>query len=301
MRTTMNILMFGLVASAACGPRDDTAARDLERCTKELAATSRLESAGRADARHARRAFGDLAATNRRIAQAVSKALERDAEHYDQTLVDNLTGLVGSSAANPDVGIRQQDRLLRSSHGVLRDVSMYRLLAYYNNSIRLYREIELFLGRTVRAKDLIKRYAEDTTRTRKYGVVFVEDAGKYYLGQLVELGDLTCAKVGSEGMCRKQDITGFMVRVDDSRAWSPRPGKPASRQRLTDIVIPIIPDESWRRVTAGWPGHMDFARYRTGIQEMAAICSLLARDEKAVAQDLERAATRTGPSTAPSR
>jgi hypothetical protein len=81
------------------------------------------------------------------------------------------------------------------------------------------------------------------------------------------------------------------VRSIPSGAWIPRPGKPGGRQRISDIVIPIIPDQAWQHLTAN-RGYVAYKDYIIRYRRIAALVALLARDGKVLKRDLHKAANR---------
>ncbi len=217
---------------------------------------------------------------------------------YDEKLFADLNEILSSSAVRStdlsatEKAKKQQEQLFQTNYAMMEGIVVDRLFTYYNNTIRLFAELDSFLQKTERAKDLIKSYSQEVDQgQKKYGIIFAEDKGQYYLGQLVEVGDIDCMKKESKD-CKKEDIKGFMVRVGTSKTWSARPGKPAGKQKVTEIVIPIIPNENWRQVAVGKPGYIAYKEYVMAYSRITAICGLLSRDEKLLLQDLAKAAGR---------
>ncbi len=125
------------------------------------------------------------------------------------------------------------------------------------------------------------------SRAREYGIVLREDVGEHYLGQLVEVGNMGCVR-GDCGRAERE----LLVRMNSKGTWEARPRKPGGDHAMTDIVVPIIPDESWTMATVGKPGYLDYHDYRRGYSSALASCARLARDEKQLLQDLSKAAKR---------
>ena len=126
---------------------------------------------------------------------------------------------------------------------------------------------------------------------QKFGIVLSSDEGRYFLGSLVEVGNIVCAKPEAKE-CKKDDIKGFMVR-SGSGPWQARPGKPDKKKgEISEIVIPITPDENWQRVAVGKKGYMEYREYAGGLGRLQAIVGLLNRDEKPLMQDLSKAGNR---------
>jgi hypothetical protein len=226
-----------------------------------------------------------------RMARARARARARAAggRAYDEQLLEDLKAIL---RASPDRTAERQKKLFRTNYALMEGIVIDRLFKYYNNTLRLMDELQRFIRRAEASKELIEGYGSAADRRRKYGIVFAEDAGSYYLGQLVEMGDLICAGEQTGGGCRRRDVRGFYVRSTAGGAWSPRPGKPGSGGRLTEVVVPIIPDESWRQVASARRGYLAYADYTQRLGRVAAIAALLARDVKQLQQDLGQAAGR---------
>jgi len=247
------------------------------------------------DASRIKKGVVKISALNRKLAIIIaeSRARNKGKVLYDDKLLEDLKDVRLTSAfANPEKAKKQQDELFRTNYAMMEDISINRLFNYYNNTLRLLLEIESFLQKTNLTKDLIKSYSTEADKgQKKYGIVFAEDAGKYYLGSLVEVGNIICLDKEAKE-CSKDKIEGFQIRTGISGAWSPRPGKPTGKQKITEIVIPIIPDTNWQQVAVGRRGYLAYKAYRLGYARMSAIAALLARDEKALMQDLGKAAGR---------
>ncbi len=203
--------------------------------------------------------------------------------------------LRASPHASPEKAKKRQDELFRTNYAMMEDITINRLFQYYNNTLRLYQELEIFIQKTDRNKDLIKAFSDAQGKggDKKYGIVFASDEGKYFLGSLVEVGNIVCEEEGKGANCPKAKIGGFMVRSNFSGSWAPRIGKPgSSSQNFTEIVIPIIPDQNWRSVATGKKGRLAFQDYKRGYLTLSAISSLLIRGEKMLIQDLGKASNR---------
>lgn len=248
------------------------------------------------DARQIQEEVTKMAAVNKKVAEAIDRSQKRNQGKviYDEKLVEELKDVLRASpAANPERARKQQEQLFRTNYAMMEGLVIDRLFNYYNNSIRLYAELEAFLQKSERTAELVKAYSPEVEKGgQKFGIVFAEDAGSYYLGQLVEVGNIDCAKPEAKE-CKKEDIKGFMVRVSGTGSWTPRIGKPATKKdKITDIVVPIIPDENWKKVAVGKKGYMEYKEYQTGIGRLAALSALIFRDEKPLIIDLGKAAGR---------
>jgi hypothetical protein len=105
------------------------------------------------------------------------------------------------------------------------------------------------------------------------------------------VGNIDCAKPDAKE-CKKEDIRGFMIRTGATGSWTARPGKPGKKEKVSDIVIPIIPDENWKKVAVGKRGYLEHREFQAGLGRLLAISALLHRDEKPLVQDLGKAAGR---------
>jgi hypothetical protein len=237
-----------------------------------------------------------LAKINKRVAEVLHESRVRNQNkiRYDGKLIEDLKEILRASPdANAEKAKKRQDELFRTNYAMMESIVIDRLFNYYNNTIRLMAELEDFLRKAEDAKELLEKYADEISKEeRKYGVVFAEDAGKYYLAQMVEVGDIVCTDPKAKS-CAKEDINGFMVRTGMGGAWAPRPGKPGGKAgRITEIVIPIIPDEFFRQVVVGRPGYLAFKDFVNQYGRMAAIAGVLGRDERELMKDLGKAAGR---------
>jgi hypothetical protein len=246
------------------------------------------------DAARIKKEVAKISALNKKIAGALaeSRVRFRGKVLYDEKLLEDLKDIRLSSAfADPEKAKKRQDELFRTNYAMMEDIAINRLFNYYNNTLRLLMQMEVFLQKTNRSRELIKSYSDQqgAQGLKKYGIVFAEDAGNYYLGQLVEVGNIVCEDKAAKE-CKKDQIEGFMIRSGVSGSWAPRIGKPKGKHKITEIVIPIIPDENWRQVAVGRRGYLAFKEYTLGYARMSAIAALLARDEKSLTQDLGKAA-----------
>ncbi len=238
-----------------------------------------------------------IIATNKKLGSVIAGTREKNKGKllYDETLLEELKDILRASPhASPQKAKKRQDALFRTNYAMMEDITINRLFSYYNNTLRLYQQLESFLQKTERNKDLIKAFsdAQGASGDKKYGVVFASDEGNYYLGQLVEVGNIVCTDEKARD-CPKNKIGGFMVRSNFSGSWAPRIGKPMeAKQKFTDIIVPIIPDNNWRSVATGKKGRLQFQDYKRGYLMLSALVSLLKRDEKTLVQDLGKAANR---------
>jgi hypothetical protein len=246
------------------------------------------------DAKQIQEEVTKIAAANRKIAEVVATSQARNKGIvFDEQMIESIKDVLRSSPqANAEKARKQQDQLFRTNYAMMDDIVINRLFNYYNNSIRLYENLELFVQKTERNKELIKTYQKETEKEKgaNYGLVFSEDKGQFYIGSLVEVGQPDCAKEVPAGKeCKMEDIKGFMVRTPGG-SWSARAGKPAAKgAKITDIVVPITPDETWKQVAVGKRGYIPFHDYKRGYLELLGTCALLARDEKPLLQDLGKA------------
>lgn len=237
-----------------------------------------------------------MAKINKRVAEVLHESRLRNQNKikYDEKLIEDLKEILRASPdANAEKAKKRQDELFRTNYAMMESIVIDRLFNYYNNTIRLMAELEDFLRKAEDSRELLMKYVDEMSKEeRKYGVVFAEDAGKYYLAQMVEVGDIVCADPKAKS-CAKEDITGFNVRTGMGGAWAPRPGKPSGKAgRITEIVIPIIPDEFFRQIVVGRPGYLAFKDFVNQFGRLTAIAALLARDERELSKDLGKAAGR---------
>jgi len=236
-----------------------------------------------------------IADVNKKIAEVLHKSRLRNKNRikFDSQLVEDLKDILRKSPdASAERAKKRQDELFRTNYAMMESIVIDRLFNYYNNTIRLMGELEHFIRMAEDSADMLKKYSDTIDEgQRKYGIVFAEDAGSYYLGQLVEVGNIVCADEKAAN-CPKEQINGFMVRTSVRGSWNPRPGKPPKKGRISDIIIPVIPDEFFRQVVVGRPGYLAFNAYLRQYSRLTAIAALLSRDEKELVKDLGKAAGR---------
>ena len=250
------------------------------------------------DAKGIKQEVVKLVKLNRRLVGVLSETRARGGGRivYDEQMIEDLKDILRASPlANPKKAKKSQEKLFRTNYAMMEDMAIYRLFEYYNNSLRLLSGIESFLQKTNRTKELIKSYSNESTRkgTRKYGVVFSEDRGQYYLGELVEVGNLICEDPALGARCPAEKIQGFKIKTGLSDTWVDRKGKPSDPKKITEIVIPINPETpTWKEVAVGRRGYLAFREYVMGYSQLAGIASMLRRDEKTLVQDLGKQANR---------
>lgn len=235
-----------------------------------------------------------MATVNKKVAEVLHKSRVRQKGlKYDAQMLEDLKDILRKSPnASADKIKTRQDELFRTNYAMMESVVIDRLFNYYNDTIRLMAGIELFIRTAEQSEELLKKYSDSIKEgQRKYGIVFAEDAGKYYLGKFVEVGNLVCADEKAKE-CPKDQIKGFFVRTSVQGSWSPRPGKPSKPGKIAEVVIPIIPDEFFRQIVVGRPGYLAYKDYVRKYGQLSAIAALLSKTEKELVKDLGKAAGR---------
>lgn len=247
------------------------------------------------DARTIRAEVIAMARVNKQVAVTLARARARARGRlvYDKALLEELkTILRRSPDANPEQARKRQERLFQTNYAMMEGIVIERLFKYYNNTLRLTGALQDFVQQAEGSRELIESYGSSAARQRKHGIVVVEDAGTHYRGRLVEVGNIVCSDERAGNRCRRSAIRGFFVRFGDSSAWSPRSGRPGPNGKIARVVIPIIPDESWRQIATAKRGHVAYRDYVRGFSRVAAIAALLSKEEKSLKQDLSKAAGR---------
>lgn len=251
------------------------------------------------DARRIHTEIGKMAKLEQGIVIALADSRKR--EHgqiaYDPKLIEDLKQAQMTSAYGQVENAKKIEQVLfRSNYAMMDDLLISRLFSYYNNSLRMVQAVDDFVDAAERNKDDIIKYTSESADSaqRKYGIVFAEDKGAFYLGALVEVGKPVChdAKATAEGRCRANQIEGFEVKTSGGKGWSKRAGKPSKKSQLSDIVIPIIPDRTWQDVASAKPGAMAYARYVARYKAILRIATLLDHDRKPLLESLEKQADR---------
>ena len=249
------------------------------------------------DARGIKKEVIKLVKLNRRLVGVLAETRTRGDGKiiYDEQMVEDLKDILRASPlANPKKAKKSQEKLFRTNYAMMEDMTIYRLFDYYNNSLRLLSGIETFLQKTNRTKDLIKAYSANVAKkkARRYGLVISADMGKYYLGDMVELGNPICEDAAAE-KCPNDKVKGFRIRAGLSGEWQDRPGKPSDPKKIEEVVIPINPQtDTWKQVAVGRRGFLPYREYVMGYAQLTSIASRLRRDEKTLIQDLGKQANR---------
>ena len=237
-----------------------------------------------------------LVKLNRRLVGVLSETRTRNGGKvvYDESMIEDLKDILRASPlANPKKAKKSQEQLFRTNYAMMEDMTIYRLFNYYNNSLRLLSGIETFLQKTNRSKEVIQEYSKGSRRdARKYGVVLV-DMGRYYMGEMVEVGNLVCDEGVADCSRDKDKISGFQVRAGLTGRWEVRDGKVKEAKNVTKIVVPINPQNpNWKEVAVGRRGYLAWQSYLMGYYQLTAIASGLRRDEKTLIQDIGKQANR---------
>jgi len=236
-----------------------------------------------------------MARVNKQVAVTMARARTRIRGRltYDAELLKKLNSIVRSApGAVQAKAARRQERLFQTNYALMEGIVIERLFKYYNNTLRLMDALQRFIQHAEGSREQIERHDSTGGRPRKYGVVPARDVGSHYLGRLVEVGNIDCADETALNACRRGDIRGFYTRSGAAGSWSPRAGKPRANGTITEVVIPIVPDESWRQVAISRRGYFAHRSYVDHFGRVAAIAALLSKEEKKLVQDLSKAANR---------
>ena len=241
------------------------------------------------DAKRIKKALDPIVETNKKVANALTQSRVRNKGKkltYDETLLNELEELLKRASLKKTK--TKQDQIFRTNYARMEDLVVQKLFAYYNNTLRLYAAMQAFVDRAKRNKKAIQEYVKATAAQRNYGIVAAIDKGNYFLGKLVQVGPPLCKD--KKKKCKDSEVIGFPVRVGSSKKWTMRPGK--SKKGIGEIVIPIIPDEDWRKVAAGKPGYVIYRQYALDFAKMMGLTAVLARDEKELVRGLNKQANR---------
>ena len=94
---------------------------------------------------------------------------------------------------------------------------------------------------------ILPRKGQRGTVATQHGVVFSEERDTYYLGEMLELGAVTCS--GGSTCGPQTEVDRFQVRTSSSQKWHQRQGRSAN---VTAVVLPVVQDAYWR-ATVGKP------------------------------------------------
>jgi hypothetical protein len=243
------------------------------------------------DAKKIKRELEALAQVNKKMRDSIQASMDRNKRQlgYDQTLVDELDSI--TQAFTPQAALARQQSLFKTNYGLMEDLAINRLFTYYNDSLQLVSAVTDFVRNAKATKELLISYQKDVGESgqRKYGIVISEDKGSFYIGSLVEIGLPWCSETEAKpGECPLKSIKGFRVRSGSS-SWDNRAGKPKKKD-LSEIVIPIRPDENWRQVAVGKKGYLAYKQYVMDLRSVDRLTKLLLVNEKPLLQDLSKAA-----------
>ena|GEM_PF-4504928 len=204
------------------------------------------------------------------------KASKKPLYSYDNEMVEELGGLLLRNSK--EILTKQQNGLFRTNYAMMKDNVVSNLFKYYNGSLRLADEIKLFLDKTKRDRTLIETYVKEagtSSAQRNYGVVLYEDKGTYFLGSVVEVGMPVCKdKTAKPGKCPAGQLAGFNVRTGGGN-FTMRPGKEIKNKRISDFIIPIVPDQNWKQLVVGKKGYLAYKQYVNGLRNIGMVAAWL--------------------------
>ncbi|MBW2732107.1 MAG: hypothetical protein JRH20_06905 [Deltaproteobacteria bacterium] len=211
---------------------------------------------------------------------------------YDQQLIDDLGTIQQSSPLADAANAKKiESKLFRTNYALMDDLLIARLFKYFYDSLRLFATMNTFLEYAVHNKAKIEAYLKQSASSgnQNYGMFFAMDKGKYFIGGLVQVSAPVCPDRKPWKASSKCQL-GFLVS-NSGQKWSWRPGKPeADKNKMTDIVVPIPPNDAVLAGMTGKPGRAIFARYVVLYRSIAGIAALLHRDQKPVMQSLAKQA-----------
>lgn len=238
---------------------------------------------------------------NDRVLQELQASKERIQKRqpatdiYDEDLINALNAIrTESPIGNPESAENEQNKFFKANYGMMPDKVVHDLSRYFYDSVRVMEEIKLFVQNARGAKEDIQKHGRETAPAagRKYGLVFAEDQPGFFLGEVVQLGDLHCRKkVEKIQDCPASEIDGFMIR-QGSGDWQLRPGKPAKNVAITQIVIPIRPNEDWKKLTVGQESFLAYREYQHSFGKITGLAAILDAGKKDLAANLLKIANR---------
>jgi hypothetical protein len=245
------------------------------------------------DAKKIEGAITDLDKVVGKIIGAIEEARKRrkakKAFFYDTKLIDDLRTIQQSSPlTNKDAVVKLETKLFRTNYALMNDLLISRLFKYYYNSVRLMTSIDGFINFAEADKDKIEDFLKNAAKSgRKYGLYFSSDRPNFFVGGLTIITAPTCQDGKAWNKERKCQL-GFNVS-SNGKTWSWRPGKPkGKRAKITDIVVPIPPNDPILVGMTGRPGRMSFGKYMLLYRNLSALSALLKKDRKAIIQDLKK-------------
>jgi hypothetical protein len=188
------------------------------------------------------------------------------------------------------LGLKKPDtnKIFHADYGQIEGLGVERLFSYYNNTIKLYDEIEVHGRRTNADKDALAKViaaAGNAANEKNYGVV-IDMSSAIPVAKFAEMGAPVCPKEGQP--CDPKDWKGFKYRLDAGGAWSEKPikGKPG------DTITPLQRTPLFNTVASGSVDALAMEAYGRRLKVIVETIAELQKTQKELAADLKKTAER---------
>jgi hypothetical protein len=217
--------------------------------------------------------------TTQLIFDALNKSFTRAKLDPDPQLIEDLKGL---EPLNPP----KTDKIFRINYTQLENVTIDRLLNYYNDTILLYATVSRFRNSAERAQaDLAKavKKAGEIAQTQ-YGVI-IDGSGPVPVANLVMVGDPVCKD--NQPQCNPEDWVGMKVKASTASSWTQKQLEGEDGQR----VLPLAPDKPLaQQVLIGSAEYTALLVYGSQLNDIRTLSKKLVDGEKDLLKELTDAA-----------
>ena len=196
--------------------------------------------------------------------------------------IDQATRLGALNLQKPNTTV-----LFHTNYVHLEGLGMERLFAYYNDTIKLYDEINQHKAKTEHDKEAINKFLEAAAKSDKnYGVV-IDAGGPIPIATFAEMGTPVCPTAGQVD-CAAGELKGFKYRLDAGSAWSEKPVK----GKMGETVTPLKQTPLFKSVAAGSPDSVALAAYNARQKNILELIGSLEKTQKELMSDLKKTAER---------
>jgi len=180
------------------------------------------------------------------------------------------------------------NKIFHTNYAQLEGLGMERLFAYYNNTIKLYGELETHARRTNADREAITKVIEaskDKNAEKNYGVI-VDMSSAIPVAKFAEMGNPVCPKEGVP--CDPKDWKGFKYRLDAGAPWSEKPikGKPG------ETITPLQRTPLFNTVASGSIDALAMEAYGRRLKAIVEVIGELQKTQKELMADLKKTAER---------
>jgi hypothetical protein len=179
-------------------------------------------------------------------------------------------------------------KIFHADYVQIEGLGVERLFSYYNNTIKLYDEIETHGRRTNADKESLTKVIAEASKAqneKNYGVV-IDVSSAIPVAKFAEMGAPVCPKEGQP--CEPKDWKGFKYRLDAGAGWSEKPikGKPG------ETITPLQRTPLFNTVASGSIDALAMEAYGRRLKSIAEIIMELQKTSKELMADLKKTSER---------